>query len=40
MDKMKAVVLSLLPALTLLLPGCYYDKEDLLYPNSAVDCGN
>lgn len=38
MHKMKAPVLCLLPALMLLLPGCYYDKEDLLYPGSAVDC--
>lgn len=24
-------------ALTILTPGCYYDKEELLYPNSACD---
>jgi beta-mannanase len=33
----KIIVLSFLMGL-IILTGCYYDKEDKLYPNNADDC--
>lgn len=38
MNTMKAAGISLLSVLLLFQAGCYYDKEDLLYPGSNVDC--
>jgi uncharacterized membrane protein len=32
------LVLSIITVMTMLLPGCYYDKAELLYPGRAVDC--
>lgn len=33
-------IFSLMLAITVFIPGCYYDKEELLYPgsNTPVDC--
>lgn len=33
-------LLFLIPALALLAPGCYYDNEEELYPNSFCDTAN
>ena len=30
----------LIPGMLIFLVGCYYDKEELLYPLSTVDCNN
>jgi len=30
--------MSIITSMTMLTAGCYYDKEELLYPGSAVDC--
>ena len=31
-------MLLVLTALTMLAAGCYYDKDELLYPDSSADC--
>ena len=31
-------IMSIIAGMTILTTGCYYDKEELLYPDSAVDC--
>jgi uncharacterized membrane protein len=32
------LVLSILTVMPMLMAGCYYDKAELLYPDSLVDC--
>jgi uncharacterized membrane protein len=32
------LIMSIVTCMTTLTAGCYYDKEELLYPGSAVDC--
>lgn len=36
---MKTVTLGSIFIIALMFAGCYYDKEELLYPLSTVDCG-
>ncbi|WP_143774078.1 hypothetical protein [Niastella vici] len=31
-------IMSIITVMATFTTGCYYDKEELLYPNSAVDC--
>jgi uncharacterized membrane protein len=31
-------ILSIITVMTTVMTGCYYDKAELLYPDSAVDC--
>ena len=37
---MKRKLHLLIPALLIFLPGCYYDKEELLYPSGNVECAS
>ncbi|MCX6186282.1 MAG: hypothetical protein NTU43_04685 [Bacteroidetes bacterium] len=35
---MKKIMISTILLGTVIFTGCYYDKEDLLYPNSGTNC--
>lgn len=37
---MKTVSVCSAVLLILMFTGCYYDKEDMLYPESNIDCGS
>jgi uncharacterized membrane protein len=36
--RMGWLIMAIITSMTMLIAGCYYDKEELLYPGSAVDC--
>ena len=34
------LIISIITVMPIVMAGCYYDKEELLYPGSTVDCSS